>query len=290
LTPSSTPDTNATPTASPTRTPQRTGGPTPTPLFGPTQPPATGEATIVAEVNPNAPVIEYFTTDSLSVVPGSTVDLFWASRRAANAVIYRLNRQGERTTVWNVGADGRLTVQTSGNDRGQLDFILIVSREGLESQQTLSIPLECAGGWFFDPPPNECPDRAPEETRIVEQPFERGRMIYVESTNRVYVLFNDGGPPPAWISFANEYNPAIHPESEANLVPPPGFVQPIAQLGLVWRREAVRTRLGLGAAPEFAFQGFVQTANDNVFISSTNRTVIQLVPNQQAWQIITLPE
>lgn len=239
--------------------------------------------------NPNAPRIEFFTSDNIIAAPGDTVNLFWSTRGGSNAVIYQLDRQGNRNRLWNVQADGRLTVQTRASDRGQLDFLLVVGDGALQAQQTLSIPLACSVAWFFTPSPDACPDRLAQETRIIDQTFERGRMVYVESSNLIYVLFNDGQQP-AWVAFQNRYDPAIHPESEERFVPPPGLVQPIARLGFLWRgNDTVRNRLGLGIIPEFGFDGFVQTANDNLYISSTNATIIQLVPAGSSWQIITLP-
>lgn len=224
----------------------------------------------------------------MAVAPGETVTLFWSSRGANNAVIYQLDRTGQRTLVWNVPPDGSLTVQTRARDRGQLDFLLIVSSGAAESEQRLSVPLVCPIAWFFIPPPADCADNEADETFVIEQQFERGRMIYIQGSNLIYALFNDGAQP-AWIAFQNRYDAAVHPESAENFVPPPGFVQPIARLGFLWRgNDTVRNRLGLGIAPEVAFDGFVQSANNNLYISSTGGVIIQLLPEGTGWQLITL--
>ena len=161
----------------------------------------------------------------------------------------------------------------------------------LRVEQTLSIPLACPVQWFFEPSPVECPQNEADETFLIEQQMERGRLVYVASRNRVYALFNDGSQP-AWISFQNLYDPSVHPESLDNFVPPAGFFQPIARLGFVWRgNDTVRNRLGLGVNAEFGFEGFVQTAplqsgGDDLYISSSDGAALKLSPGGEIWQIM----
>ena len=102
--PTARPTETATPTGAPTRTPGRdatpspipslppaspTGGPSPTPLFGL---PAAIQPTASRVVDPNAPRIEFFTTDVLSVAPGDPLNLYWSTRNTTSANIYRLER------------------------------------------------------------------------------------------------------------------------------------------------------------------------------------------------------
>ena len=295
VTPSATPDTNSTPTLTPSPlVVSATGGPSPTPLFGATRTPAGDEPTATRILNPNAARIEFFTADSSVVAPGSSVTLFWSTRNATSAVIYQLNRGGERERLWNVGPDGNVTISTGRHDRGQVDFLLVVGEGALQAQQTLSVPLACPIQWFFSPSPEECPNEEAEETLLIEQSFERGRMVYMQDSDLIYVLLNDGYEP-AWIAFENRYNPEIHPELEESFVPAPGFYQPIAKLGFVWRgNDTVRNRLGLGSEPELQYNGFIQRATlrdgaESLYISSTNATVLQLLSGGDVWQIITLP-
>jgi hypothetical protein len=262
-------------------------------LFGPTRTPAGDPATETPVLNPNAPRIEFFTTDSFAVAPGSPAMLFWSARGATSAVIYQLNRFGDRERLWNVEPDGSLAVSTSTRDRGQLDFLLVVGEGELEVQQTLAIPLACPVAWFFSPSPEECADTEVIDTFIIEQEFERGRMVYIADRDRVYALFNDGFEP-GWIAFANRYDPEVHPESEESFVPPPGRYQPIARLGFVWRgNDTVRNRLGLGIDAQKAYDGFIQTATladgtESLYISSTGGIVLQLLARDNTWQIISL--
>jgi hypothetical protein len=207
-----------------------------------------------------------------------------------NAVIYRLNRQGERTQVFNVAPDGRLEVQTRGSDRGELDFVLAVGENETYIEENLTIPLQCPIPWFFAPAPDECADAVAEPTRLTEQFFERGRMIFAQQRNVIYTLFNDGQTP-AWLAFDNNYDPAIHPERDVNA--PPNFIQPLREMGLIWRtNDIVRNRLGLGAADAVGFEGSLQVitrpnGQQELFISSADGNVLQLLPDGEVWQIIS---
>lgn len=270
-----------------------TGGPSPTPLFGATRP-----ADAAATLNPvdlsGAPRIEFFTSDAAAIAPGSDVTLFWSTRGASSAVIYRI-QAGARNQLWNVGPDGSLTVQTRRSERGMVDFELTVGDGAQETSRRLSIPLACPDTWFFQPAPADCPATPPEEITLIEQPFERGRMLAVSSSNTVYVLFNDGFAP-AWTAFENRYDPAVDPEFDPSFPNPPGLYQPVRALGFVWRgRDSVRNRLGLGVQPETTYTGFVQAAGTTttgdtstavLYATSADGTVIQLLPEGTVWQII----
>ncbi|HYO89294.1 MAG TPA: hypothetical protein VER79_11635 [Candidatus Limnocylindrales bacterium] len=304
--PTARPTTTATPTGAPTRTPGRdatpsaaptqplappTGGPSPTPLFGQ---PAAVLPTPSRVVDPNAPRIEFFTTDVLSVAPGESLNLYWSTRNTTSANIYRIER-GARNQLWAVGPDGSLTVPTRRADRGTVEFLLSVGDGAQTTELLLSVPVSCPDTWFFQPAPNDCPAGPARETRLLEQPFERGRMIYVEATDIVYALLNDGFSP-AWIALDNRYDPAVHAESEPGFVPPAGFYQPVKELGFVWRgNDVIRNRLGLGIQPEFASLGFIQSfvtpqGDTTLYLSSADGSVLQLLPGGDQWQIINPTE
>jgi hypothetical protein len=262
--------------------------PTATPLLGPVNIViATQAVTPTRSLNPNAPRIEFFTSDQLVVNPGSNITLYWSVLNVDRAVIYRLNADGERTQAYNVFADGDQVVQTRASDRGQIDFVLTANDGEVEALHT--VLLRCPVEWFFVPAPDDCASGEPEETTIHDQQMERGRMIYVESRDVVYVLFNDGQEP-GWLSFENRYDPEVHPERDENA--PPEFIQPLRELGLIWRTDAtVRTRLGLGIAEGVTFEGTIQTApvgtsREILYISASDGTVLQLLPGNEQWQII----
>lgn len=285
--PSPTPGTNATPSAVPTEDIDP-DAPTPTPLLGEVSIiVATQAATPTRSLNSNAPRIEFFESDQLVVNPGNDITLYWSVLNVDRAVIYRLDADGSRSQAYNVFADGALTVPTRASDRGQIDFVITANDNQVEAQHT--VLLRCPVDWFFSPAPDDCATGDPDETSITDQQMERGRMLYVESRDVVYVLFNDGQEP-AWLSFENRYDPDVHPERDENA--PPEFIQPLRELGLVWRtNDAVRTRLGLGIAEGIDFAGFVQsapvgTSREMLYISGADGTVLQLLPGNDEWQII----
>lgn len=268
------------------------GGPTPTPLFGPTRTPAAEPVTAAAPFNPGAPRVDFFQADG-PVAPGGTLRLFWSTRNVNRAVIYQLDRDGERERLWNVAPDGNLAVRTNERDRGQLDFIIVIGPDDAQVTQGLSVPLECPVQWFFNPPPLECADDPAEPSFLIEQRFERGRMLYIGVDDEVIALFNDGFEP-AWVAFANRYNPNQDPELDPNFVPPPGFYQPTGRLGFVWRgNDTVRNRLGLALEPELAYEAQVQRATlfggaASLYVASTDGSILQIIEGGDSWQIITL--
>jgi hypothetical protein len=229
----------------------------------------------------------------LAVSPGDTLTLFWSIRGATGATIYRINTDGERGNLWNVPPDGSLGVPTRRSDRGQVSFLLSVGSGDLTSEETLTVPVACPDAWFFQPAPDACPTGPAEATTLIEQPFERGRMVYVQSRDEIYALFNDGRDP-AWVAFDNKFRPGQDPELEESFVPPPGLFQPLRVLGFVWRgSDLVRNRLGLGTQEEFSYDGFIQTVKttdgDDLYLNSSNGSVLQLLPEGAGWQIITAP-
>lgn len=286
-----TPGRDATPTERPTLVAiAATAGPSPTPLIAPTITlPAQSLVTPTRPPNPNAPRIEFFTSDLLAVEPGATVTLFWSVRGISTAVIYRLDAQGARSQVFNVPPEGRLPVTTRRSDRGQVEFILSAGQGSELIEQRLTIPLRCPVEWFFQPAPQDCAVDVATETGITDQTMERGRMLYIEAQDLVYVLFNDGQQP-AWLSFPSDYDPAIHPERDDSA--PPEFIQPLRELGLIWRtNQVVRDRLGLGRAEGATYDGFIQEAPASgnarvLYISGADGRVIQVQPGGEIWQIV----
>jgi hypothetical protein len=249
-------------------------------------------------LNPNAPRIEYFEAGSDQLSPGGELTLYWSIRNVDSAVIYRLNEEGQRTLTYNIPPDGTRAVTIPESERGRVDYLLIAGEGSQQVTQTISIPILCPITWFFLPPPEECPSAEAQPATVTEQMFERGRLIHLSDSNRIYALFNDGREP-GWTDYANIYDPAIHPERDESFelaLAGTSFVQPVGKLGFVWRgNDSVRTRLGNGTAPETVFEGFVQRAPtrgepgnaDSVYISSGTGTVIQLLPEGDSWQIIT---
>ncbi len=254
----STPETPTTPTA----------GPSPTNPVAPTFSPAPATLTATSAPTRAGLSVEYFTTDTASVRPGDNATLFWSTRGATSARIYRLDAEGERVWRWDVNVSGRLVVATGGADREVARFLLEATNASSSVEQSLLIPLSCPEIWYFDPPPDSCPAAPAQLTTQAEQTFERGRMIWVDVLDRVYVVFEDGRSP-AWAQYPDNYREG-DPDRDETLVAPPGLEQPIRGFGLVWRSNPrVRERLGWATTPEVAFEGIIQTDSQEPSVAIT---------------------
>jgi hypothetical protein len=290
--PSQTQGANVPPTITQRPFVESTGGPSPTPLFGSTRTSVSADfPTPTRPFNPNAPRIDFFTSDPLSVAPGAEVTLFWSTRNVDSAVIYRLDRDGVRSQVYNISSDGNLAITTSRSERGTLRFALAVGEGADYLEQEISIALECPDLWFFSPAPLDCATGPAIPTRIVDIELERGRMLYIEETDKIYALFNDGLTEQAtWLSFDNRFDPELHPSRDENA--PPEWIQPIDELGFVWRGDSdVRNRLGLGLRESVDYEGLIQTApasrgQEVLYISASTGVVLQIIPGNEVWQII----
>ncbi|GAB5493674.1 MAG: hypothetical protein Phog2KO_38890 [Phototrophicaceae bacterium] len=284
-------DNNPIPTLTPFTVVRDENAPTPTSLFGSTRTPVPDDfPTATRPFDPNAPRIDFFTSDPIFVAPGATLTLFWSTRNVDSAVIYRVDSTGARSQVYNVVPDGNLEINTSSAERGTLRYALAIGEGADYVEEILVVPLECPDEWFFIPAPAQCAEDEAISTRIIDMQLERGRMLYIEETDTIYALFNDGlATAPGWLSYGNRYDPEIHPARDENA--PPEFIQPLNELGFVWRGDAdVRNRLGLGLSDAIEFEGFIQTSgtgnNETTYISGSTGIVLQIEAGEDVWQII----
>lgn len=270
-----------------------TAGPSPTSLLGPTKPPT--PVTVQPTLQPTLSRlrIEYFTTDSSSAVPGENLTLFWGVRGADEVRIYRLDDAGERIYRWDVASEGRLSVSVPGDDREVAVFLLSAQGEGGEVEQELLVPLACPYTWFFDPAPESCPVQDPQVSIQVEQPFERGRMFWVETLDRIFVIFDDGEQP-RWAQYPDEFEDG-QPARDDNLVAPPGLEQPVRGFGKVWRESfRVSDRLGWATSPEVSYDGLYQSdASDpdvaTLYLRMRDGGILALDAERDQWEILPPP-
>ncbi len=272
----------------------RTPGPSPTNPVAPTQSPAPATETATRAPTRAGVSIEYFTTNSATVKPGDNVTLFWSVRGASVARVYRVDEAGERIWRWDVNGSGQLTVGTRAQDRDVARFLLEADAGGGTVEQPLLIPLSCPENWFFDPAPEACPAASPQVTMQAEQTFERGRMIWVEAQDRIYVIFEDGASP-AWAMYPDDFEEG-DPERDDSIVPPSGMQQPVRGFGLVWRtNQRVRDRLGWAISPEVAFEGMFQAdAGDlsvaTLYLRMRDGGIIALDALTGDWEILPFSE
>jgi hypothetical protein len=118
-------------------------------------------------------------------------------------------------------------------------------------------------------------------------------MIWVETLDQIFVIFEDGGDP-GWASYPDEFNEG-DPERDDTLIPPPGLSQPVRGFGLIWRENPrVQERLGWATTSEVAFEGMYQSDAAEPEIATTYlRTrdggIIALNSQTSNWEVLPPP-
>ncbi|MEO1288319.1 MAG: hypothetical protein AAFV93_11165 [Chloroflexota bacterium] len=147
----------------------------------------------------------------------------------------------------------------------------------------------CDTNWFFiEPRPESCPLNPPTATNGVYQEFQNGYMIWIASTNGIYIIYNDANQPRWEVrrDFFEETNPAMsyldNPPNQigAGWTPRRGF-------GLIWTQNiGIRNRLGYATQQwEEPFSAQLQTDDANsIFISTPRNFVFGLVGDYSNWQ------
>jgi hypothetical protein len=119
-------------------------------------------------------------------------------------------------------------------------------------------------------------------------------MLWVESEDRIYVLFDDGQTTTGWSAFTDEWEEGM-PETDPTIIPPPGYFQPRRGFGLVWREEMsagilVRDRLGWALEEmETGYETAVQRTSNSysdTYIRAADTNVWRLLPEFSDWEKI----
>jgi len=88
-----------------------------------------------------------------------------------------------------------------------------------------------------------------ERTQAAYQAFQYGYMIWLQSNDMIYVMFQDG----TWEQFPDSFYDGMM-EIDPNITAPYGFVQPRRGFGVIWRQHRhVRDALGWGLHVEAAY-------------------------------------
>ncbi len=115
-------------------------------------------------------------------------------------------------------------------------------------------------------------------------------MIWVDTLDRIYVIFDDGNVP-SWAQYPDNFTEG-DPELDESLVPPPGLLQPIRGFGMIWRNNPrVQARLGWATTPEVAFEGMVQADSVELSVASLylrgrDGSIIALDAFNDDWEIL----
>jgi hypothetical protein len=99
-----------------------------------------------------------------------------------------------------------------------------------------------------------CPETEAQALMLAEQPFEQGRMIWVSTEQRIYVLHASG----RWQAFADTWREGVDPAYDPALPAPPQ--QPQRGFGKVWRQElgGPEAEIGWATAAERSVDGWRQ--------------------------------
>jgi hypothetical protein len=91
------------------------------------------------------------------------------------------------------------------------------------------------------------------QIQVAEQVFEHGRMFYVQPTQQIWVMLNDGDSGGTWGVYQDTFEEGDM-EVDPSIVAPEGLIQPERGFGKLWREnEEVRSDLGWGITPEFGY-------------------------------------
>lgn len=288
-----TPFATATPIATPTVPLTATPGVTNTPPLGPS---ATPDENIAStEEGPAAsgpPTINYFVATPEEPTLGEPLLLFWSSEGATDAFVYRVEEDGGPGRTWTVDPAGSLTLESvAPDDDGTATYVLAVTNASatVEEELTVALALACAETWFYaSDAPDEadetdaCPDGPESISQAVYQPFESGRMFWLNETGEIVILFNDGDEP-AWL-LVSDTGPEPDPDDQAD-EPPQGLIRPLRGFGAVWHNNAdVQARLGWATAPESPFEATIQRGEGQIALTGPAGEAIVLLSDGVAWE------
>ncbi len=238
------------------------------------------------------PTIDFFSANIDITDPGETIELQWQTTNAVSVTLYHMMASGQFGTFWNVSPTGSMTYHIPASTRNYEQFMLYANNEaGDYTSAGVTIILNCPYSWFFSPAPAICAQDAAPDTAGAEQQFEHGFMIWVESEDRIYVLFDDDIFSPKWASFTDEWADG-QPINDPSLTPPTGLYQPERGFGLVWREEqGIRDRLGWALAPESGFVTAVQHTSyykyNEIYIRALDSNIWYLKAERSGWEKIT---
>jgi hypothetical protein len=284
------------PTQAPTVPPvaEPTEAPTQPPIEVPTQPPT--EAPTVPPLPPTEPppppppaglTILSFTVDVQELPPnGKRLTFQWQTTGATSATIWS-GTSRRFPQAWDVPPNGTHTVELEGTLYRNPEMALMAYDAGGDYvSESVMVEWACEYDYFFAPAPAACPRYSASETWAAEQPFEHGRMIWLEEVQGadyvlqrfILVLYDDG----TYAYFEDAWVEGM-PESDPAIVPPAGLLQPIRGFGKVWRENtSVRDGLGWATAGE---QGFTTTWQEQIAESIGQGKAFVLLFSDQVAQV-----
>jgi hypothetical protein len=203
-----------------------------------------------------SPVILNFTASSGEADPGEKVLLTWASENGVRAMIDVSKDTLGHLTYDQLPPSGWLAATIPNRVAPVIISLTVFGKADERATMDLAVGIHCTYTYFFTqtvPPEFHCPDNAPIPIRLVEQRFQRGRMIRsLYATGAITILFDNDSQLAELSSWQ-----IGEPEDDPSLVPPSGLYQPVRDFGELWRDirdpwqgQLIREELGWALAPE----------------------------------------
>ncbi len=269
--PSVTPTATSTPTATPTATFTRVVARRP-----------------AATITPVRPQILSFAVDPRSADSGQSVTLQWTTLNATRAVVQQYGALDGSYAEISVAPSGSVVQWIPDRERLYHTFTLVAyNAAGDSTSSSFDVSIHCPYTYFYALPQDDyqwnCPAGPALTSGAAEQYFENGRMIWVESEKRIYVLLNDSG----LYTYADTWI-AGQPDGDPSLTPPPGRYKPVRGFGKVWSADPyIRSRLGWAMAQEQGYQAQLQRSwlccgspSNALYLREFDNRVAHLWPGQ----------
>lgn len=228
-----------------------------------------------------------------------TLDKREAAKDESIVARYQLTRPAKRVFITATDVEGgplsftfpQTSTTNAQHTAGVITFTVPVSAGTLSPlRMTLNVDgqlrglnllrIACDIPWFFAPRPERCLFAPAIETPAAIQHFERGVMIWLQSSRSIWVLYEDE-------QRVERYDDAFidgNPEFDPRYVPPAGKLQPVRGFGLVWRTQPrVQNQLGWAITPE---QGYIACTGEAFGGTRSMRTYIT-VPEKAVMEIDT---
>lgn len=279
-------------TLRPTLTPFPTATATLTPTWTGSPPPSTPGESTPPPTSVSFQYIQSFTADPMEINPGQPITLSWETT-GDSVTLWRLAATGQLSEWWDVEQSGSKVVETSERDRNAVRYMLFVTSGEVQEQAMVTINVRCTAEWFFSPEPDICPLEAAVTSDAAYQPFERGYMFWLGVRDRIYALVQRDVSR-EYYAFTDPWEPGL-PESDPNITPPPGYVQPVRGFGMVWRGEIdltanLRELLGWGTQPEAGYPARFQCDSPpkyvTCYLSGPGGQVWVLEPEGSGWHVL----
>jgi hypothetical protein len=244
-----------------------------------------------------APIINSFTADRTQLNGGETLTFNWSTANGSQVSINHIlsNSMFGGMGRGDLPATGSLSIVTDPNSVNTNKFILVViNSAGVTATQELNVTFNCKVEWFFLPEPDFCASDVSQNKTLIEQMFENGRMIWIpysQGYNYISILYNDG----TVYTTADMWTNA-EPDSDPNLVPPAGLLQPVRGFGKVWREvQSIKDKLGWATGPETQYTsqyqhegGSIDLKGWNTFLQVADGRVIHIIGHyvDHSWEFV----